>query len=565
MRKIYTVLCLLSCILPAFAGGLSKAGKYKKAVFTLTTYGADGKELGSGQGVYLDATGKAVSAYHLFVGATKAVVTEADGKQYEVGLLTGANELYDVITFRVAGLKKSLLLPTAKAEAVPGAEVQVWTENTAKNGVTATGTVRKVDRCGSEDTTAPYYTLTMTDEGGVSGSPVFNAAEELVGIYQEAAKASDRRGYVLGVAYCNTLTTNAFSATSKPFSDVHIPVSLPEELSQAESLLYLVAGVQPLDTVLYRQYLDQMVERFPSEPSGYLSRATFYSVQNNKEAAEKDMATALKVSKKTDETQYECAKIVYSHALTYPADSLTHWNFDRVIAGCDEAYAGNPQTLYRTLKGNAQYAKHDYAGAYETYRSLCDGKDATPELWFYALQSKKMAGAPVEEQLVLADSAVSGFTKPYSKEAAPYIYVRAGLRKEAKQYREAVNDYNDYEHLNYGNLSARFYYERMEAETECRMYQQAIDDVTKAVSLDTWNPEYLLEKASLELRLNLLDECLESCASFLKQWITYSDIYRVQGVALCLKGDKKSGCKAFEQARALGDDTVDALIEKYGH
>lgn len=557
-------LCLLTCVVATMAAGLSKAGKYKKAVFTVTTYGADGKELGSGLGVYLDASGKAVTAYHLFVGAWRAVVTDADGKQLEVATLTGANELYDVITFRVNGVKKSATLPVAGVEAVPGAEVQVWTEKTSKNGVTATGTVRKVDRCGGEDTTAPYYTLTMSDDGGVSGSPVFNSAEELVGIYQEAAKRNDRRGYVLGLSFCKELTTNAFSATSKPFSAVHIPVALPEDLSQAESLLYLVAGSQPLDTVMYKQYMEQMVTQFPGEPSGYLSRAAFYAVQGNKEAAEKDMTSALKVTKKADETNYECAKIVYSHALLHPEDSLTRWSFDRVIGQCDEAYAKNPQVLYRTLKGNAQYAKHDYAGAYATYRSLCDGAEASPELWFYAMQAKKMMNAPVAEQLELADSAVNCFTKPYRKEAAPYIYIRAGLRKQAGLYREAVNDYTDYEHLYYGSLSARFYYERMEAETECRMYQQAIDDVTKAVSMDAENPEYLLEKASLELRVNLLEECLASCTQFLNRWTEYSDIYRVQGVALCLKGDKVAGRKAFEQARALGDATVDALIERYG-
>jgi hypothetical protein len=82
--------------------------------------------------------------------------------------------------------------------------------------------------------------------------------------------------------------------------------------------------------------------------------------------------------------------------------------------------------------------------------------------------------------------------------------------------------------------------------------------------MDVENPEYLLEKASLELRVNLLEECLASCTQFLNRWTEYSDIYRVQGVALCLKGDKVAGRKAFEQARALGDATVDALIEKYG-
>ena len=40
---------------------------------------------------------------------------------------------------------------------------------------------------------------------------------------------------------------------------------------------------------------------------------------------------------------------------------------------------------------------------------------------------------------------VNCFTKPYTRDAAPYILARATKLDNMKKYREAVNDYNDYE------------------------------------------------------------------------------------------------------------------------
>lgn len=42
------------------------------------------------------------------------------------------------------------------------------------------------------------------------------------------------------------------------------------------------------------------------------------------------------------------------------------------------------------------------------------------------------------------DSAVARFNKPYGKDAAPYLYERAGAKTAVKDFRGAVADYNDF-------------------------------------------------------------------------------------------------------------------------
>lgn len=45
-----------------------------------------------------------------------------------------------------------------------------------------------------------------------------------------------------------------------------------------------------------------------------------------------------------------------------------------------------------------------------------------------------------------------------------------------------------------GQVSAEFYLIRTQAEMQCRMFQQAINDINKAIELDPQNVNYWVEK-----------------------------------------------------------------------
>ena len=93
-------LALLPGMVKAQPAAVQKASK---AVFTLTTFKADGSLLSSTHGVFIATDGTAVSTFAPFVGAAKATVIDAAGKSYDVDCLLGGNELYDVAKFRVTG------------------------------------------------------------------------------------------------------------------------------------------------------------------------------------------------------------------------------------------------------------------------------------------------------------------------------------------------------------------------------------------------------------------------------------------------------------------------------
>lgn len=104
--------------------------KLGKSVFTLTTFKKDGTILSSAKGVFVGNKGEAVSLWTPFVGADSAIVIDASGKKMEVEVLYGANELYDVCKFRVAGT--TVAAPLADKALAAGAKAWLVEYSTTK-------------------------------------------------------------------------------------------------------------------------------------------------------------------------------------------------------------------------------------------------------------------------------------------------------------------------------------------------------------------------------------------------------------------------------------------------
>ena len=52
------------------------------------------------------------------------------------------------------------------------------------------------------------------------------------------------------------------------------------------------------------------------------------------------------------------------------------------------------------------------------------------------------------------------------------------------RYREAVVDLTDYEQLMQAQLTDRFYYMRHQAEVGGKLYQQALNDIDRAINMN---------------------------------------------------------------------------------
>ena len=91
-----------------------------------------------------------------------------------------------------------------------------------------------------------------------------------------------------------------------------------------------------------------------------------------------------------------------------------------------------------------------------------------------------------------------------------------------------------------------------------------MNDINKAIEINPNNTIYYAEKASLEVRVNLYDDAINTAKECIKVDPNNSDGYLFLGLALCLKGEKVEGTKNLEKAKELGDNQAQGLIEKYG-
>ena len=556
MKKIFMILfaACVCCMVNAQPDKWVK--KASKAVFTLKTFNADGSLIGSGNGFFITADGVAVSSYTPFRGAAKAVVIDAMGKEYEVKSIIGANDVYDIAKFRVDATKCQTLR-TAPA-AVENTSLWLLPYN-AKNAYSCTAAkVKSVQKVQND---YDYYTLEATAPENTVGCPYLNANGEVVGIQQQSSSDDNTTQYAVGAAFATGLKMTGLSLNDPALKATSIKKDLPDELDQAILTLYLASTLG--DAQSFVGLVDDFIAKFPQAPDGYSYKAQIMAAQDNYPEADKYMKLAIDNATDKAEARYNYAKMMYQN-LIYFYDSASHaWSYEQALEQAEQAVALDPQLPYLTQKAQLLFACKRYADSYAAFQDVIGKGGRTAECFYGAARCKEQLN-DTTACLALLDSAVATFSKPYLKEAAPYIYARAQALAESGKYRLAVNDYNEYENLMISQVNSEFYYIRSQVEAKARLFQQALNDLDKAIDK---SPDILLyrsEKASLQIRVHLLDQAIETASECIRLFPDASDGYLFLGLAQCLKGDKVQGAGNLLKAKDLGDAQADTLIEKYG-
>lgn len=526
--------------------------KASKSVFTLKTFKADGSLLQSGNGFFVSETGEAVSNFAPFRGAARAVVFDAGGKEYEVDYMLGANETYDVAKFHVVAKK---VQPLAIATSRMSLGSQVWLLPYREVKQVQSGVVRKTETFNEE---YDYYTVAMTMPEGCVGAPLLSDAGEVVGLMQQPM-AGDTVSYAVSARFADSLRIGGLSLNDPALRSTTIRKALPDEESQALLTLYVAAS--SLDSLSYVRMLDDFIAKFPQSQEGYVYRAQQAAGALRLADADRDMAEALKVAAKPDQVHYSYSRMVYQTAVLQP-QAAGEWTLDKALSEAEAAWQQNPLAIYSQQKGYVLFAQKKYDEAYSAYEQVFDSLMLQPDLYYEAARCKELVG-DTASQLQLLDKVVGTFSKPYLKEAAPYLLVRAQANLEAKNYRKAVTDLNDYESLMKTQVNDRFYYIRYQAEIGGRLFQQALNDINQAISMQPDGVLYYAERASLQIRVGYYDDAMDSARECLRLAPDNSDGYLFLGLSQCLKGNKVEGVANLQKAKELGDPQADELIEKY--
>lgn len=524
-----------------------------KSVFELTTYSADGSVLSVSHGVFVGNTGEAISNLKPFIGAARATVTDAKGHKMNVERIMGINDLYDVAKFKVNG--KTTPLTMAQSAEISGS--QAWLISYAEKSPTITAaTVKSVETFMDKYS---YYIFSLTALENTNACPFVNADGQVIGIMQPSTTSSDI--HATDAKFIADLQTSGLSVEDETMKKIGIPPLLPTDKSQA--LLALMMAAQANDSIKHMAIVSDFKSQYPSSVDGYTAQAQIYLNANSFDKAAKEMETAIKKVENKDEAHYNYSKIIYDKEVYKNNIPYAPWSLDKAYDEINKAYALNPQPSYQHQQALITYAKGEYQKAYDMFMGLTKTSIRNPELFYSASQCKQMLKAPAKEVIALLDSAINTTDTLRIREAAPYFLARAEAYITTDSFRQAVFDYTRYEILVNGNVNANFYYIREQAEVKAKLYQQALIDITTAIMLSPKEPTYYAEKASLELRVNMIDDALKTATKCVELAPEYADGYIILGLAQINKGNKTEGLKNLEKAKQLGHIQAQEMIDKY--
>lgn len=537
-----------------YVHGQSKQVKKAAAsIFSLTTFKTDGTLLASTNGVFISDNGEAISAFYPFVGADSAVVIDTNGNALPVDVIIGANELYDVCKFKVNG--KTTPIKIASTPSNNGEKVWMLGYS-IKNQEAKQVPIQKTELFMDKYT---YYIFSSETPENMEGCPFVNAKGELIGILQHANHSEGT--HAVDAHFMKDMQiNNGLSLADPVLRQTTIRTQLP---AKEEDALVTLMMASEQNKKNYLKYIQDFKHLFPHAIDGYAAQARQYANKKEFAKAATEMETAIQNVHKKDAAHAEYAKIIFHQQLFQPDSTYLAWSLDKALAEAQKAYEINPLPAYQHQQAQIIYSKGNYQKAYDMFIALTKTNLRSGELFYEAAQAKAQLKANQAEILSLLDSAVAACPQPLTPIAAPFVLARGAAYDQAGDYKKAIMDYNRYDTLMLGRANHEFYYTRFNCNVKLRRYQQALNDIAHAAVLNRQEPTYLAEMASLQLKVNYIDDALKTAELCIGIAPNYPDIYLIKGLALIQKKQKKLGIEAFEKAKQLGDKRAQDYIDKY--
>ena len=526
-----------------------------KSVFSLTTFKKDGTLLASTHGVFVGDKGEAISSWKPFVGADSAVVIDAKGKQSVVSALIGANELYNVCKFKVDGNTQPASVATAASK--KGEKVWILQYSVNKPLIDQ----RNVQSVEPFMEKYAYYLFSSNIDESADGCPVVNSKGQVIGVIQ--ISKDGQQIVATDANFMNDMTVeNGLVIANPVLRQSFIPIDFPKNHEQAAVMLTLTA--EQRDTLMYNKYVKAFIQRFPDYVEGYNALANRQLAKADFSGVDATIKTALEKVVKKEDVHSAYSRLIYSKVSNLPDSIYPSWNADKALEEANKAYDIDHQPLYVHQQALAYFVKKDYVTAYDKFMELAKTPIRNGDLFYSAAQCKTQMKAPDAEIVALLDSAIAVSPQPLNFVGAPYVLARATHYYNIGEYRKAVIDFNQYDSLMQGRpITSNFYYIRHKAEMEIHQYQQALNDMDRAILLQRDSPTLWAEKASLHLRFSQTDKAIRSAEICTQLAPEYADGYILLGVANMVAKNKEEGTKALMKAKELGDERADEYLKKY--
>ena len=324
--------------------------------------------------------------------------------------------------------------------------------------------------------------------------------------------------------------------------------------------MLMMAG-EKSDTAAYVGYVEDFIRQFPTEVDGYSAKGQRQLANGNFAGVDATMTEAIAKCTNKDEAHSSYASLIYQKEVYLADTTYTAWNLQKALDEAGAASAIRKLPIYEHQQAQIVFAMGEYQDAYDRFIALTKSDIRNGELFYEAAQCRTHLGATNDEILTLLDSAVN--VNPDQSISAPYYLARGRMLDQAGEYRKAILDYNKYDTLMFNRGSHEFYYIKFKCEMRIRQYQQALNDIAHAIVLNRTEPTYYAEMASLQLRVNQLEDAIRTADMCIEIEPDYADPYIVKGIAHGELKQKAEALQALEKAKELGDERAEGLIAKY--
>lgn len=554
-RNIILLVALFAAMVTLAADKLpKKVEKARQSVTSILAY-SEGQLKGDGTAFFVGGNGDVVLSYMLARKSDSIAVIDTKGKVRPALGIVGLNNLYDCVRIRVAADKKIPYLPVCRDSVPVGGELYMLAYGKKNSGEVRKVSVAAVDSFYSH----AYYTLDIKMQESYASLPLVNANGELVAIMQPMT-VGDTCSYAIGSTVYDKLVTTSVTYGKGRYNNMGIRTLLPADKDVALSCMYMQAVLG--DSVSYGNVVDEFIKAFPKSYEGYMSKAEFLAVHcRDIEAAEAQWEKSLSFAEKPAEVYFNKAKTLSS--IIYEGDTVSHHalSVDNVIAMLDKAIAADSLPVYVYYKAGRLYNAGRFEDAYGCYMSLVGADIEQDGVYANASQCQRVL-KNYDAAIELMDSAVNRAMERNRDDALPLVFERGLMKDSVGRYREAVMDYNFYEENSAARLGGTFYYIRSQAEVKCKMYQQALNDLEKAISIA---PDYVLfyfEKGLLCYRLNLLDEAVAALETAKGIDSGSSDIYYLLGCSYSKSGNRSLAEENLNKAISLGHPDAANKLEE---
>jgi tetratricopeptide (TPR) repeat protein len=296
-------------------------------------------------------------------------------------------------------------------------------------------------------------------------------------------------------------------------------------------------------------------------------------------AAEEDIKMVFKLAPTKDEAYYHHSQCILNYAAgvspetTLPdgrrqevsADTAPYkdWNYTTALAEVNKAIQINPLPLYYQHQANLYSLQKDYAQAYAAYQKVNASSMASPSSFYAASRLVRLMNDTTSMALSLMDSCIAHFPKPFTQEAAPYLYERAEMLMQIDSLAAALADYEAYEAAVGGELNALFYYQRAQLAGQLKNYDKALSDIQKALKTLPEDPTLLEEQASILVTTARYVEAITSLNLALRKEANRPYALRLKGYSLLQLGEQEEAKTVLTAAKDLDDTVAAQLLERY--